>query len=106
VDWDAFGQETNNTQRSRIEGMRQKLHHYKNKGLEVSRDAWRKVKVEKGTPSGLGGATHFKWVNSCASLFFQWYLAFSSLEIAKLSCSENLDCPLCALFFLNHFILN
>jgi hypothetical protein len=24
------------------------LHHCKNKGLEVSKDIWRKVKVEKG----------------------------------------------------------
>lgn len=99
MDWDAFDQETNNIQRIWIEGMRKKLHHCKNKGPEVLGDTWRKVKVEKGTTSSLGSGTYFKWVSSCALLFFQWYLTFSSLEIAKLSCSENLDCHMCALFF-------
>jgi hypothetical protein len=63
IDWAAFGQKTNNMRRFKIEGMKQKLHHCKNKRLEVSWNAWRKMKVKKSTPSGLGGATHSKWVN-------------------------------------------
>jgi hypothetical protein len=51
VDWAGFGQETNQTQCSRIEGLRKKLVHCKNAGLEVSKDSWKKVKVEKGKAS-------------------------------------------------------
>jgi hypothetical protein len=70
MDWAIFGQKIINTQRSKIEGMKQKLHHCKSIGLEVSKDTWRKVKVEKGTPTGLFGATHFKEVGSLPSQLF------------------------------------
>jgi hypothetical protein len=51
VDWAAFGQVTNNTQRTRIANQRKKLLFCKEKGLEVSKDTWKKVKVEKSGPS-------------------------------------------------------
>ena len=39
VDWAGFGQETNQIQCSRIEGLQKKLVHCKNAGLEVSKDS-------------------------------------------------------------------
>jgi hypothetical protein len=51
VDWAGFGQETNQTQHSRIEGLWKKPLHCRNVGLEVSKDSWKKVKVEKGKAS-------------------------------------------------------
>lgn len=51
IDWAAFGQVTNNTQRTRIANQRKKLLLCKEKGLEVSKDTWKKVKVEKSGPS-------------------------------------------------------
>lgn len=59
VNWAAYGQETNHTQRARWDTQRAKLMHCKLKGEEVTKDAFKKVKLEKGFSPGLlrGGSS-------------------------------------------------
>lgn len=52
VNWAAYGQETNHTQRQRWDTQRAKLLLCKQKGVEVTRDAFKKVKLEKGVAAG------------------------------------------------------
>lgn len=48
VNWAAYGQETNHTQRVRWDTHRAKLMLCKQKGVDVKKDAFKKVKLEKG----------------------------------------------------------
>lgn len=52
VNWAAYGQETNHTQRQRWDTQRAKLMLCKLKGVEVTKDAFKKVKLEKGFTPG------------------------------------------------------
>ena len=52
VDWAAFGEETNKTHRSMRNGVRDKLVYAKNKGGELTKEEFKKLKVDKGLLRG------------------------------------------------------
>lgn len=58
VNWAAYGQETNNTQRQRWDTQRARLMICKMKGVEVTKNAFKKVKLERGFAPGnlMGGS--------------------------------------------------
>lgn len=76
VNWAAYGQETNHTQRQRWDTQRAKLLFCKQKGLEVTRDALKKVKLEKGAAVGFGRGGSSRRVRQLTFLFTNSFNAF------------------------------